>query len=224
MSAPQTPIPYRLADRIRDAIVTGRYRPGSALREQSLESEYGASRGPVREALRLLELRGLTVHEPRRGFRVRPYTAHTIEQIYRLRAVLERHSVESLIGRDLAPLVARLEESNRRMRGCFVARDLAGYLQENNTFHRLILDFTGNEPLRRPLEMLNEMAEPVRYALLARRLSKSRSLADHERITGFLAAGQILDAARVTEAHILDRLPMAQAAVAEYCRQSGTAP
>lgn len=89
MSTPPTPIPYRVAERIRDAIVTGRYPPGSALREQSLESEYGASRGPVREALRLLELRGLTVHEPRRGFRVRSYSARTVEQIYRLRAVLE---------------------------------------------------------------------------------------------------------------------------------------
>ncbi len=219
MSEVQRPIPYRLAEQIRHGIITGRYRPGSALREQSLETEYGASRGPVREALRLLELRGLTVHEPRRGFRVRSYSAQTIEQIYRLRALLERHSVESLAGLDLRPLVEQLEESNRRMRAHFRQRDLEAYLQENNVFHRLILDFGGNEPLRRPLDMLNEMAEPIRYALLAEKLTKSRSVVEHERITGFLAAGQIFDAARVTEAHILDKLPAAQASLAENCRQ-----
>ena len=99
MSQVQKPIPYRLADQIRHGIITGRYRPGSALREQGLEAEYGASRGPVREALRLLEMRGLAEHEPRRGYRVRSYSPDAIEQIYRMRALLERHSVEGLAGR-----------------------------------------------------------------------------------------------------------------------------
>ncbi|BBK34902.1 GntR family transcriptional regulator [Stella humosa] len=219
MSPVPKPIPYRLAEQIRHGIITGRYRPGAALREQGLEAEYGASRGPVREALRLLELRGLTVHEPRRGFRVRSYSPEAIEQIYRLRALLERHSVESLAGRDLEPLVSALEQSNRRMRDHFRRRDLEAYLHENNVFHRLILDFGGNEPLRRPLDMLNEMAEPIRWALLAEKLTRSRSVAEHERITRFLAEGRLFDAARVTEAHILDKLPAAQAALAENCRQ-----
>ena len=219
MSQVQKPIPYRLADQIRHGIITGRYRPGSALREQGLEAEYGASRGPVREALRLLEMRGLTEHEPRRGYRVRSYSPDAIEQIYRMRALRERHSVEGLAGRDLRPLVAWLEESNRRMRGHFRRHDLEAYLAENNVFHRLILEFSGNEPLRRTLDVLNEMAEPIRYALLAEKLSRSRSVAEHERITGFLADGRIFDAARVTEAHILDKLPAAQAALAENCRQ-----
>jgi DNA-binding GntR family transcriptional regulator len=49
-------------EQIRQGIVVGRYLPGSPLREQTLEQEFDASRGPVREALRLLELRGLATH------------------------------------------------------------------------------------------------------------------------------------------------------------------
>jgi DNA-binding transcriptional MocR family regulator len=106
-SAPQ-PIPYYLMEKIRRGIITGRYAPGEALREQQLESEYGTSRGPLREALRLLQLRGLVTHEPRRGFRVREYSPELTMQIYRLRGLLERHSIEALAGKPLDDLVVAL--------------------------------------------------------------------------------------------------------------------
>ena len=70
VSLPET-IPYFLADRIKAGIIRWRYPPGSSLREADLAAEYGASRGPVREALRILELQGLVLHAPRRGFKVR---------------------------------------------------------------------------------------------------------------------------------------------------------
>src|SRR5260370_37271049 len=87
-SLPDT-IPYFLADRIKAGIIRWRYPPGSSLRETDLAAEYGASRGPVREALRILELQGLVIHAPRRGFKVKHYTADDLRQLYRLRAHLE---------------------------------------------------------------------------------------------------------------------------------------
>ncbi len=109
------PIPYYLMEQIRRGIITGRYPPGDPLREQMLEQEFGFSRGPIREALRLLELLGLATHEPRRGFRVREYSAETVSQIYGLRALLERRSVEALAGRQLEGLVDKLRAANARM-------------------------------------------------------------------------------------------------------------
>ncbi len=61
--------------------------------------------------------------------------------------------------------------------------------------------------MRRTLAGLNEMAEPLRYALLARDFTKSRSLADHRRISKLLRAGRLEAAAAATEAHILTNLP-----------------
>lgn len=205
--SPPQPIPYHLADLIRRGIIEGRYGPGQSLREEALETEYGASRGPVREALRLLELRGLVTHLPRRGFRVRTFDSRTIEDLYRLRALLERYAVECLAGRDLSTLLTALDESNERMQTHFLAHRIDSYLAENVVFHALIIDTSGNEPLRRTLAVLNEMAEPLRYALLARNFEKSRSVADHRRITGLLRAGRIEAAATATEAHILTNLP-----------------
>ena len=207
MAAIPSTIPQHLMEEIRRGIIVGRYAPGSALREEALESEYGASRGPVREALRLLELRGLATHRPRHGFRVREYAPKTVEDLYRLRAVLERYAVEFLAGRDLRGLIGDLDASNARMQRHFKARRVADYLRENVTFHRLIIECGGNEALKRTLEVLNEMAEPLRFAILDRSLRKSRSLEDHIAITDLLRRGRLKAAAAATQAHILDNLP-----------------
>jgi DNA-binding FadR family transcriptional regulator len=55
-------IPYYLADQIQAGIIRWRYPPGSSLREVDLGAEFGCNRGAVREAYRLLELRGLVVY------------------------------------------------------------------------------------------------------------------------------------------------------------------
>jgi DNA-binding GntR family transcriptional regulator len=197
------PIPYHLADQIRRGIISGRYPPGSALREQALEQEFGSSRGPIREALRLLELRGLTVHEPRRGFRVRDYTSETVEQIYKLRGLLERHSVEALRGRPISDLPDLLKAENRRMAEYYAAGDIEAYLEANIAFHQIILDRTENEPLMRSIAILNEMAQPIRYALLSRNLGISRAVGEHQEIVSFIEAGDLDSAAIAMEKHVI---------------------
>ena len=202
-TAASTPIPYQLMERIRHGIITGRYPPGSALREQMIEREYGASRGPIREALRLLQLAGLVNHEPRRGFRVRQYSPQLIEQTYRLRALLERHGVESLAGRPLGPLARKLRAANARMAELFAARDIAGYLETNGIFHRAILEAADNEPLQRSLATLNETAQPIRYALLAQQFDRSRAIAEHDLIIQLIESGELQVAAVAMEQHVL---------------------
>lgn len=204
-----TPIPYQLRESIRHGIITGRYPPGSALREQTMEREYGASRGPIREALRLLQLAGLVNHEPRRGFRVREYSPTLIEQTYRLRALLERHGVESLAGRPLGPLAKKLRAANARMAKLFAAHEIAGYLEANGHFHRAILDAAENEPLQRSLATLNETAQPIRFALLARQFDRSQAIADHDMIIRLLEAGDVQVAAVAMERHVLRHMAAA---------------
>src|SRR5882672_12284217 len=115
-SLPET-IPYFLADRIKAGIIRWRYPPGSSLRETDLAAEYGSSRGPVREALRILELQGLVVHAPRRGFKVKHYTADDLRHLYRLRAQLEGEVIDGLSDKDVGPLTDALDRTNEAMRG-----------------------------------------------------------------------------------------------------------
>src|SRR5690349_20497608 len=82
----------RLAyDAIRGRIVDGAVAPGQWLRESSVADSLGLSRTPVREALRMLATEGVIEMVPNRGARVVSWTTADIDEVYRLRALLEGH-------------------------------------------------------------------------------------------------------------------------------------
>jgi DNA-binding GntR family transcriptional regulator len=78
----------QLAQRIADEILEERLVPGSRLKEVDLASAYQVSRASIREALRLLENRGLVRIEPRRGARVTRLSADEVDDLYEVRASL----------------------------------------------------------------------------------------------------------------------------------------
>jgi DNA-binding GntR family transcriptional regulator len=84
--------------------------------------------------------------------------------------------------------------------------DIAGYLDANIAFHNAILLHTDNEPLRRSLEVANEIAQPLRYRVLTQSLGDSPSIAEHERIIELIAANNLPEAAAMMEYHIMNGL------------------
>src|ERR1700730_14983994 len=90
-------IPEQIADDVSNAIVNGEYRGGERIREQELATLYAVSRGPVREAIRALQERGLVNFFPRRGAYLINVKLDTIIEIFNVRAC-----VMGLAARDLA--------------------------------------------------------------------------------------------------------------------------
>lgn len=211
-----TTIPYYLADQIRHGIVRGRYPPGASLREQDLGEEFGSSRGPVRESLRLLELQGLVVHSPRRGFRVKEYADADIDSLYRLRALLEAAVIDALAGRDTAALVARMHDINELMKHHVDRAHIDGYFEENINFHQAMIDYTENTTLIHFLSIMNDMSLPLRYLLLREHFPENNDYAYHKRIIDSLAARDLEEAKRLTQAHILENLPKVKACYARF--------
>ncbi|QUQ66053.1 GntR family transcriptional regulator [Kutzneria sp. CA-103260] len=78
------------ADRIRDAIFAGHFPPGAPLREVELAASLDVSRGSVREGLALLEREGLVRSEWHRGTTVIEVTPRDVEEVYTVRAALDR--------------------------------------------------------------------------------------------------------------------------------------
>lgn len=76
---------------IKEAIVTGKYKAGERLTEESLANELSVSRTPIREAIKLLESDGL-ITPLKRGVTVRKFTKEDIRQIYDIRALLESYA------------------------------------------------------------------------------------------------------------------------------------
>ena len=213
-SPPQT-IPYHLAERLRKLIIRGRFLPGANLRELDIAAQFRSSRGPVREALRVLEQQGLVEHSPRRGFRVKAHSDSDLRNIYQLRGQLEGMAVESLRDRDVQPLVKELRASNERMKAHAKIGALDAYFEENLRFHQTIVDYTGNTPLIRMLSLLSDMALPVRYFLISRKFPKGNDYAYHNEITRLIERRQFEDAKALTVNHILANLEPASSAYLE---------
>jgi DNA-binding GntR family transcriptional regulator len=201
VSLPET-IPYFLADRIKAGIIRWRYPPGGSLREADLAAEYGASRGPVREALRILELQGLVFHAPRRGFKVKHYTADDLRHLYRLRAQLEAEVIDALSTKEVGALCDGLDRINAVMRDFAARRDLEGYFSNNIEFHQLMIDSTESSVLRTILHQVNAMSLPVRFILLRDEFSGRTDYKYHRDITQAVRDRNFKLARKMTVEHI----------------------
>lgn len=81
-------LPEQIAEQLAQDIVNQTLAPGQRLKEMELSAQFGASRSPIREALRLLELRGLVRIESRRGVSVTQLSASEVDDLYEIRASL----------------------------------------------------------------------------------------------------------------------------------------
>lgn len=81
-------LPEQIAARLSQRIVSGEYAPGQRIMEQALAGEFAVSRGPVREALRILERDGLLTILPRRGALVTDLSTDEVKEIFDIRAML----------------------------------------------------------------------------------------------------------------------------------------
>jgi DNA-binding GntR family transcriptional regulator len=86
-AAPRS-IPEQIAEQVGAAIIDGRHRPGERLIETELAAGFGVSRGPIREALRILERRHLIEIQPRRGAYVRAVSLNSIADLFNTRMAL----------------------------------------------------------------------------------------------------------------------------------------
>ncbi len=134
----------RIAAFLREEILHGRFRPGDRIRQEDIAERFGASRLPVREALRMLEAEGLTEHEPNKGARVPRLSQHEVDMIYQMRERLEPLAlIESL------PVLTteeheRLEDVQRRIED---NDDVERFLDLDREFHMLTYSGCALDPL-----------------------------------------------------------------------------
>jgi DNA-binding GntR family transcriptional regulator len=83
----------RIADTLRQAVMSGELRPGQRIRQEEFASELGVSRTPLREAFRVLEKEGWLVAEPRHGVTVASLSAGQAEELALMRLLLEPFAI-----------------------------------------------------------------------------------------------------------------------------------
>lgn len=135
-----------IAERLRQEIFEGAYKPGTHLVEQNLADQLGVSRGPIREALAQLEIDGLVRVNPRRGAVVTEISPQEASEIYGLRGHLEGLAVRSAAANwteqesdRLAALVTDMESLGEQ--------DWFRAMALDQQFHALIVEASGNRTL-----------------------------------------------------------------------------
>ena len=122
----------RIAAYLREAILSGEIAPGQWIRQEDVAARLGASRLPVREALRMLEAEGLTEHAANRGSRVPLLDAHEVDVVYRMREQLEPLALTESLPHLTDDQIAHLEDVQERIEA---DGDLAQFLVLDREFH-----------------------------------------------------------------------------------------
>jgi DNA-binding GntR family transcriptional regulator len=200
--APFTPaaltptLPLQIADRIGAAIVEEQFAPGARLKEVDLAAAFGVSRASIREALRLLESRGLVRILPQRGAQVTLLSRRELENLFEIRAVL--------LGLAARQAAEQYEDASRTLLQQHLALlskgrdDAAAYSRASVAMVAHLAVLSGNEQLG---DLIAAFAQRIgRYTRLglASRERRSRSLANWRALAAAIATRDTTAAEAIT--------------------------
>jgi len=134
-------LPTMIAQRVRDLITRGVLSPGVHLGQAELAAQFGASRVPIREALKLLTADGVVVHDPNRGFFIATLSSEEARQLYRMRHLLEAELLASVEWPNKQQLAA-LEEQLERMESLLTAGNSSEWVHAHRRFHQMIFELS----------------------------------------------------------------------------------
>jgi DNA-binding GntR family transcriptional regulator len=207
MNAPSPIAPRALyqevAERLRQRIYSHELKPGTWVDEQSLAEEYGISRTPLREALKVLASEGLVTLKPRRGCYVNQVSESDLDDIFGVMSLLESEAARLAASKAGKADLTALESIHAGLEAAARARDIDHFFEANQAFHRKVQDIAGNHWLTQVIEDLRKMIKLSRHHSLFGDGRLEQSLEEHRAIVAALLARDAEAAARLMHDHIL---------------------
>lgn len=160
------PVRLQVIERLRDAIVSMRFKPGDRLRERELCELTGVSRTSVREALRQLEAEGLVEVLPNIGPIVASISIEDVRDIYRVRAVLEGLAGELFTISATEEQADALEKVTEKLGALVSSGEVSNIVQLKDEFYDVLFDGAGSELVRKTLESLRARVTVLRATTL----------------------------------------------------------
>jgi phosphonate utilization transcriptional regulator len=185
-------------------ILSGELPPGEKLTEVALAARLGVSRGPLREAFRMLEEAGLVRTEKNRGVFVRDLPVEEAIEIFELRATMDE-----LVGRRLAAGIAPAALKEIRglvdqMEHAVKAKDAHTYHLLNLRFHDRLVELAGNRKLTAIYRKLIKELSLFRRLDLADGWLMPISAGEHRQIVKAIASGDVEAAGRAMFEHVME--------------------
>jgi DNA-binding GntR family transcriptional regulator len=193
----------RVLDALRAAVISGELAPGTLHSVQTLATQLGVSRTPVREALIKLAQQGMVRFERNRGVRVLQTSVHDLEEVFALRLLLEVPATRRACQQIDAAGRKELRRLYRAMERAAEADDEFKLWENDRRFHRAVLEASGNTRLA-------AYVDGLRDTVLRRGVSTARSsrtlddiVREHFAVLERIEAGDADGAAAAMRAHVL---------------------
>lgn len=195
--------PMRIAEQLKKLIYSGDIKPGERLNEAALATSMGTSRGPIREAIRVLTGFGLVTAVPNRGVFVRQLSVREMVEISDLRAVVFGFAAGLAAQQRTDRECAQLQRIVEGMDEAAEAEDKDLYYQLNLAFHELVVDLAHSERTKRLYDDFVKELHLFRRQNFDNSGNMRNSNAEHRLLYDAIAAGNKADASRHAEQHIL---------------------
>ncbi|MFZ5548886.1 MAG: GntR family transcriptional regulator [Pseudomonadota bacterium] len=202
----------QVAERLREQIFNRELEPGSWIDELKLAQDYGISRTPLREALKVLAVEGLVTMKVRRGAYVTEMSAADVQQVYRLLGLLEADAAAEVAERASAAEITELRALHDKLEKQVRHRD--AFFATNEQFHLRLLAIAGNRWRSQIVGDLRKVMKLNRHHSLFKQGRIAESLAEHRAVMQAIERRDSAAAASLMREHFTNGLAAATPAAA----------
>lgn len=206
-----TALYQEVAERLRQRIFAHELPPGAWIDEQNLAEQYGISRTPLREALKVLAAEGLVTLKPRRGCYVTEISEQDLDDIFPLIAMLESRCALEAVHRARPADITALEQAHTRLEQAAAENRIDCFFEANQDFHMQVQKLANNRWLLSVIQDLRKVLKLSRLHSLSLQGRLQQSLEEHRQIMAAIRAGQ----AELAERRMYDHLLSGREALAK---------
>ena len=200
LSLARSALYVQVAERLRGRIMDHTLAPGSWIDEQALATEYGISRTPLREALKVLAAEGLVTMKLRRGAYVTEVSARDLSEVFHLLSLLECDAVAVVALQATDAQLAELAAMHKQLEASVADPD--AFFAANERFHMQLLEIADNRWRNQVVADLRKVMKLNRHHSLFKQGRLEASLKEHRKIMAALKARNAPLAQQLLQQHM----------------------
>ena len=204
------PLYEEVADQLRVRIFAHELAPGTWIDEQTLAKEFGISRTPLREAIKVLAAEGLITMKLRRGAYVTEVNRGDLEQIFTILSLLEGQAAKEAATKAQEKDLNELDDMHLRLEKAAADRNLDQFFEVNVRFHERIIAIANNPWLTGVIADLRKVLKLQRKDSLSRTGRLQSSLSEHREILKALLKRDPIAAEQAMRTHLARGLEAAK--------------
>ncbi|GAB1386686.1 GntR family transcriptional regulator [Melaminivora sp.] len=197
----------QVAEQLRQRIFQRELEPGSWIDELKIAEEFGISRTPLREAIKVLAAEGLVTMKVRRGAYVTEMSDKDLRDVYHLLALLEGDAAAVVAQTANPAQLQELQQLHHELTSAI--QDRERFFEINERFHLRVLELSDNRWRSQLVADLRKVMKLNRHNSLLKQGRIEDSLAEHQAIMAALLAGDATAAAQAVQAHFAQGLEAA---------------